>query len=255
LERYKFQAGNILFLMLADRNDVPSPVGRGHSREGKSGGFPAGAVTRETFEWWKIQVLENQDKILITMHHPALRDTTTGSGKGEGHPRYHGSSGGAEGSSYLYYLIENEDPRDFQYQKDAHVFEDFLADFHKKHGRGAIDLWIAGHTHVKGPDDVWGGKSISETKWGVGFLQVAALTKHHAGSHPLSRLLTFTDGTDRVETAVYLHEASYKNHPVGWYAPTAKTFPLRQKFQAPPPIQPMPPFPKAAKMFEKPEGK
>lgn len=248
-ERYKFQAGNILFLMLADRNDAPTPVGRGHSNEHHSGGFPAGAVTRDTFNWWKQQVLENQDKILITVHHHALRDTTVASGRGEGHPRYHGSSGGAEGSSYLYYLIENDDPQDFRYTKDAHVFEDFLEEFQKTQGRGAIDLWIAGHTHVKGPDDVWGGKSISETKWGVSFLQVAALTKHHAGSHPLSRLLTFTDGKNQVQAEVYLHEASYQKHPVGWYAPASKTFPLRHTFQAPPAIAQQEPFPPNAKVF------
>ncbi|MCA9069612.1 MAG: CocE/NonD family hydrolase, partial [Planctomycetaceae bacterium] len=248
-ERYKFQAGNILFLMLADRNDAPTPVGRGHSREQHRGGFPAGAVTRETFNWWKKQVLDNQDKIIITMHHHALRDTTTASGQGEGNPRYHGSSGGAEGSSYLYYLIENDDPDNFRFTKDAHVFEDFLESFHKEHGQGAIDLWIAGHTHVKGPDDVWGGKSISESKWGVGFLQVAALTKHHAGSHPLSRLLTFTDGSNQVQANVYLHEASYKDHPIGWYAPASKIFPLRHDVQVPPPIKQLEPFPETARVF------
>ncbi len=249
-ERYRFQAGNILFLMLADRNDVPEPVGRGHSSDGRRGGYPAGAVTRATFNWWKQQVLDNQDKIIITMHHHALRDTTIASGRGEGHPRYHGSSGGAEGSSYLYYLIENDDPDDFRFTEDAHVFEDFLADFRREHGRGAIDLWIAGHTHVKGPDDQWGGKSISETRWGVAFLQVAALTRHHGGSHPLSRLLTFTDGAQYVEAEVYLHEPSFKDAPVGWYEPAKTTFPLRHRVAAPPPIKERPPFPPSALMFD-----
>ena len=233
-ERYKFEAGNILFLMLSDRNDAPSPVGRGHSREKHVGGFPAGAVTRGTFEWWKRQVLNNQDKIIITMAHHALRDTTIASGRGEGTPRYHGTSGDSEGSSYLYYIIENDDPENFQYTKDAHVFEDFLAAFRKKHSHGAIDLWIAGHTHVKNPDDMWGGKSISERRWGVGFLQVAALTKHHAGANPVSRLLTFTHGGNEVEIDLYLHEATYKDNPVGWYAPASVTYPLRHAFVAPP---------------------
>ncbi|MDP6115751.1 MAG: LamG domain-containing protein [Planctomycetota bacterium] len=251
-ERYRFLAGNILFLMLADRNDAPTPVGRGHSRERNSGGYPPGAVTRETFKWWKQQVLDNQDKIIVTMHHNALRDTTVGSGNGEGHPRYHGSSGGAEGSSYLYFIIEKDDPADFQYTKDAHVFEDFLDSFHKQHGRGAIDLWIAGHTHVKGPDDDWGGKTITEIKWGVNFLQVAALTRFHGGSHPLSRLLTFKDKSDQIKADVYLHEPSYKGNPVGWYAAASKILSLRRKFVAPPPIRPMPPFPEETKVFDEP---
>lgn len=251
-ERYSFQAGNILFLMLADRNDAPEPVGRGHSKDGHRGGYPAGAVTRDTFNWWKQQVLDNQNKIIVTMHHHALRDTTIASGYGEGNPRYHGSSGGAKGSSYLYYLIENDDPDDFRFIKDAHVFEDFLDTFHKKHGRGAIDLWIAGHTHVHGPDDVWGEKTISENRWGVGFLQVAALTVHHGGSHPMSRLLTFTDGTQEAKAAVYLHDTSYRKHPVGWYEPSTTQFQLRHKFQAPAPITRLSPFPENAEVFDEP---
>ena len=251
-ERYRFLAGNILFLMLADRNDAPEPVGRGHSKDARKGGYPAGAVTRETFNWWKQQVLANQDRIIVTMHHHALRDTTIASGFGEGNPRYHGSSGGAEGSSYLYYIIENDDPKDFRYTKNAHVFEDFLDRFHKEHGEGAIDLWVAGHTHVHGPDDNWGDKTISENRWGVGFLQVAALTRHHGGANPLSRLLTFTDGSSEVAADVYLHDASFKNNPVGWYKPAATAFPLRHEFAAPAPIKPLSPFPKTAMVFDEP---
>lgn len=52
-ERYRFRAGNLLFLMLADRNDAPTPVGRCHSGEKMTGGYPPGAATRETFKWWK----------------------------------------------------------------------------------------------------------------------------------------------------------------------------------------------------------
>ena len=251
-ERYRFLAGNILFLMLADRNDAPEPVGRGNSKDAKRGGYPAGAVTRDTFNWWKRQVLDNQDKIIVTMHHHALRDTTIASGFGEGNPRYHGSSGGAEGSSYLYYIIENDDPADFQYTKDAQVFEDFLNGFHNEHGHAAIDLWVAGHTHVHGPDDNWGNKSISENRWGVNFLQVAALTKHHAGSNPLSRLLTFTNGSNKVTADVYLHDDSFKKNPVGWYKPASRSLSLRHEFAAPAPIERLTPFPKSAMVFDEP---
>ncbi len=247
-ERYTFQAGNILFLMLADRNDAPEPVGRGHSKDHQRGGYPAGAVTRDTFNWWKQQVLANQDKLIITMHHHVLRDTTIASGNGEGNPRYHGASGGPEGSSYLYYLIENDDPDNFKYTADAHVFEDFLDEFHKEHGRGAIDLWIGGHTHVHGPKDDWGGKTISERRWGVGFLQVAALTKHHGGSIPLSRRLTFTDDSEEFSADVYLHEDWFEDNPIGFYQPAKITWPLRRKFAAPPAIKPMTPFPKSTRI-------
>ena len=42
--------------MLADRNDLPKPIGRG---EGKRGGYPAGAISEETFSWWKKKIKEN----------------------------------------------------------------------------------------------------------------------------------------------------------------------------------------------------
>lgn len=247
-ERYSFRAGNILFLMLADRNDVPEPVGRGHSKDKRRGGFPAGAVTRDTFNWWKQQVLANQDKIIITMHHHVLRDTTIASGNGEGNPRYHGASGGAAGSSYLYYLIENEDPENFKYTADAQVFEGFLDEFHKEHGRGAIDLWVGGHTHVHGPLDDWGEKTISERRWGVGFLQVAALTRHHGGSIPLSRLISFTDASNEFSADVYLHEPWLEDNPVGFHEPSRIVWPLRHKFQAPPAIKQMAPFPESVRV-------
>ncbi|MFT5468929.1 MAG: hypothetical protein ACI8UO_004042 [Verrucomicrobiales bacterium] len=248
-ERYSFEAGNLLFLMLADRNDAPTPVGRGHSSEKNRGGYPPGAITRETFEWWKNQVLENQDKIILTMHHHALRDTTVASSNGEGNPRYHGSSGGAAGSSYLYFIIENDDPDDFQFTPDAHVFEDFLADFHEENGRGAIDFWVAGHTHVKGPDDDFGRKTITENHWGVNFLQVAALTRHHGGSHPLSRLLTFTENENEAVVKTWLHDGSYQKHPIGFYEPATRKLSLRHRFQAPPPIESMPAFPPETRVF------
>jgi hypothetical protein len=44
-EWYSFRVGNLLFLMMSDRNDGGPPVGRG-----KKGGYPAGAVTGETFD-------------------------------------------------------------------------------------------------------------------------------------------------------------------------------------------------------------
>ena len=113
-ERYKFQAGNVLFLMMSDYNSANCPVGRGHSSDRKKGGFPAGAVTRETFNWWKEQVLANQDKIIITMHHHMLRDTTTWA-KYLTKRGFHGASGGFEGSGYLYFIVEDPDPEHFRY--------------------------------------------------------------------------------------------------------------------------------------------
>jgi len=235
-DRYTFKAGNILFIMLSDRNDMPSPVGRGNTEQHHKGGYPAGAVTRETFEWWKQTVLDSQDKIIVTVHHHVLRDTTTASGYNEG-DKYHGSSGGVEGSSYLYWTIENPDPGHFEYtvSEPGHPgpFEVFLAEFYEAHGKPAIDFWAGGHTHVHGPEDTTGGKRIEEQKWGVTFLQVAAVTQYHGGSHPMSRVLSFTPGANRAEIKLYLHEPTYEDHPAGWYEPYTHTVTTRHSFVAP----------------------
>jgi hypothetical protein len=222
-ERYEFRAGNVLFLVMSDRNDLPPPVGRG-----KRGGYPSGAVTDETFHWWRERVEANRDSIIICAHHHMLRETTVGSGDSEGgtlNPdgtytsRYHGhqkDGGNPEGSSYLYY-VDNK-PK-------AMAFENYLAAH-----PGAIDLWIGGHTHTN-PDDNLNGRTHIERKWGATFINCCALTRFHASrtSVPMSRLLTFTEGSDEVRVQCYLHT----NHhaPQGWYPKAERTIRLGKPFQ------------------------
>jgi hypothetical protein len=201
---------------MADRNDVGPPVGRG-----LRGGYPAGAVTKETFEWWKNQVETNQYKIVITAHHHMLKGTTVASGLWEGVDcGYHGrfEDGAPVGASFLYWVGG---------EPDTNSFESYLEE-----NPSAIDLWIGGHTHSN-PDDTHGGKSHCEHKWGVTFLNVAALTKYHVGNKavPMSRLLTFEDGDDNVRIQCYLHTDQYA--PQGWYAPAERTAPLKTPFRAP----------------------
>jgi hypothetical protein len=79
-ERYRFRVGNLLFLMMSDRNDGGPPAGRAGR-----GGYPSGAVTSETFAWWKSQVEQNRDCIIISAHHHMLKETTVASGPWEGY--------------------------------------------------------------------------------------------------------------------------------------------------------------------------
>src|SRR5262249_17837203 len=69
-ERYSFKVGNIRFLMMSDRNDLPYPVGR----RAWGGGSPAGAVTSDTFAWWRRHVEEAEGDIVISCHHHMLRE-------------------------------------------------------------------------------------------------------------------------------------------------------------------------------------
>ena len=81
-ERYTFAVGNIRFLMMSDRNDFPPPVGR---RGASHGGYPSGAVTSETFDWWRRYLEANEDSVLVSTHHHMLKETTVASGPWEGH--------------------------------------------------------------------------------------------------------------------------------------------------------------------------
>ena len=156
-----------------------------------------------------------------------LRETTVASGSWEGFVKdpegnwkshYHGyfPGGGPEGASYLYFVDG---------KPDAQAFEGYLADH-----PGAIDLWLGAHTHTN-PDDTYGGRSHIESKWGATFVNVAALTKYHASitTVPMSRLFTFTEGSDQVRIQCYLHTDDHA--PQGWYEPAERTAPLRVPFE------------------------
>jgi hypothetical protein len=212
-ERYSFVAGNILFLMLADRNDGGPPRGRS-----EFGGWPAGAVRRETFEWWRQRVEENRDKIIVTCAHHVLRDTTVASGRWEGvRFGYHGEYDDAEGASYLYWVGD---------EADTSAFHDYF-----ERNPDSIDLWLGGHTHTH-PDDRSGGKSHIERRWGVTFANVSALTRHHGRYqrplYPMSRVLTFARGRSEVAIECYLHTSDYA--PQGWYGLARRIAPLRLAF-------------------------
>jgi hypothetical protein len=223
-DHYSFTAGNLLFLLMGDRNDGGPPVGRG-----AKGGYPAGAVTRRTFDWWVGQVEANPHRIIVSVHHHMLRETTCGSGPWEGFEppdpygrrpgRYHGyfPDGGPMGSGYLYWVDGNP---------DAQAFERYLAAH-----PGCIDLWIGGHTHTN-PDDVLNGRSLCERKWGVTFLNCAAMSAFHGRLNvPQSRPMTFVDGSDQLRIRCYQHTSLHA--PQGWYDKAERVVPLRHRFEHP----------------------
>ena len=220
-ERYTFVVGNIRFLMMSDRNDLPRPVGR---RGAPRGGYPSGAVSGETLEWWRHMLATDQDSVLVAAHHHMLKETTVASGPWEGYvpdgqggwkSHYHGyfPDGAPEGASYLYFIED---------RPDAQAFEGHLAE-----NPGSLDLWLGGHTHAH-PDDRKGGRSHVERKWGCNFINVAALSRYHGSTNvPMSRLLTFEDGSDEVLVQCYLHTSQYA--PQGWYGPAERTIRLNRQ--------------------------
>ena len=209
-ERYSFQVGNILFLMMSDINEPTQTIGRGDL-----GGNPGGVVSQVTFDWWRQQVESNADKIIISIHHYMLKDTTVASGAWEGMEKdedghwtgkYHGykDRGTPEGASYLYWVGSRPDARSFEQYLENHP--------------GSVDLWIGGHTHTN-PDDSAGGKSHIETRWGTHFVNASSLTRYHVNhlkyGIPMSRLIQFTDGDDQITVRCFMHSDHYR--PTGWY--------------------------------------
>jgi len=219
-ERYSFQVGNILFLMMSDINEPTQKIGRG-----PLGGNPSGVVSGETFAWWKRMVESNQDKIIVSAHHYVLKETTVASGEWEGMRRgddgkwrshYHGykEQGTPIGASYLYWVDSRPDAQAFERYLEAHP--------------GAIDIWLGGHTHTN-PDDTYGNKSHIERKWGVWFVNTSALTSHHVKSSiPMSRVWTISGNEALVRC--YLHTS--KHAPQGWRPKAERRLALAKPYRA-----------------------
>ena len=218
-ERYSFQVGNILVLMMSDINEPTQTIGRG-----PLGGNPGGVVSGETFSWWRRKVESNQDKIIVSAHHYVLKETTVASGEWEGVRRhqsgkwvshYHGykERGTPKGASYLYWVGS---------RPDAQAFERYL----ERHP-GAIDIWLGGHTHTS-PDDTYGGKSHVERKWGVWFVNVSALSKRHVRKTtlPMSRVWSISGSEALVRC--YLHTSQHA--PQGWYSKAERRLDLTKSF-------------------------
>jgi hypothetical protein len=110
-------------------------------------------------------------------------------------------------------------------QADAQAFEKYLAN-----KPAAINLWLGGHTHTH-PDDTKGGRSHVERKWDVNFVNCAAISKYHASrtTVPMSRLFTFTEGSQKVRVQCYLHTSDHAKQ--GWYAKSERTFEIGKAFQ------------------------
>jgi hypothetical protein len=220
-ERYSFRAGNLLFLMMSDINEPSQTVGRG-----TLGGNPGGVVSGETFRWWKRNVEDNRSSIVISAHHYVLKGTTVASGEWEGMRRdqngewkrwYHGyyPRGTPQGASFLYWVDS---------KADSGSFEGVLA-------ATPIDVWLGAHTHTT-PDDMYGGKSHIERRWGTTFINASGLTRYHGQAEnqvPRSWLLTFTDGSDEASARCYLHSDEYA--PQGWYAKGDRSIRLSKPFR------------------------
>lgn len=199
-ERYKFEVGNIVFLMMSDVNR-PITAGRG-----VYGGDPGGVISQETWGWWCREVEANRDKIIISCHHYLIRETTIATGDWEGvrwdsdASRWtswiHGNGRNPKHSSRLSYIGEIE---------GAPHFENYFS------GKpGCVALWFGAHNHLK-PGQTINGRGFIERKWNCTFVQASALTAHHGVKgqlYPRSYLLTIEDGEQNATIQTFFHTNS-----------------------------------------------
>ena len=222
-ERYRFDVGNIRFLMMSDVNEQSQALGRG-----PLGGNPGGVVSAETFDWWADMVERSRgDRIVVTVHHYVLKETTVASGEWEGMKNgpdgawqtdYHGyyAKGTPHGASYLYWVASAE---------DSGRFERYLED-----RPGAVDLWFGGHTHTNSHDER-GGKSHIETRYGgTTFINAAALTRFFVQDHamPHSRVPTFRPGSRDARIRCTMPTAEHR--PAGRYEAKERRIMLGKPF-------------------------
>jgi hypothetical protein len=129
---------------------------------------------------------------------------------------YHGlkPQGTPQGASYLYWVGSKPDAQSFERYLEQHP--------------GSIALWLGGHTHTN-PDDTYGGKSHVETKWGVHFVNVSALSAYHGSNNvPMSRLLAIEG--DELNIRCFMHTSQHA--PQGWYERAARRLKLARGYRA-----------------------
>jgi hypothetical protein len=245
-DRYLVRTGNVVWIMLGERNEFDNlavargdfsgkfQAGRGSAAGMPIGGYPSGSVTLDTFNWWK-KVVEDpvfSNDILITAHHnlPAFTTITTDDGEPG---NFHGKSGSmgpnGEVGGQLYWIREyNQAGEEVNQYAQTRPFTNYLRDH-----PGAIAAWVGGHTHVHHPEDSIHGRGIQVRKYGVTFISIGALTDSHAGgANQMTRLLTFKENSDDAMLNVYIHRSADKNAK-GWVPSAARTFPLGKKFVSP----------------------
>ncbi|WP_306116555.1 metallophosphoesterase [Roseovarius sp. MMSF_3305] len=170
---YYVEIGNLMVFMLSDRNSGPAPYGREGLVDG-SGGYPSGAISKKTWEWFKAQVLANQDKNIFVCTHQGVRNTVIATGDNEGEGFHGGTSGIPEGRGCVYTILDEDNP-------DQSISgTDIIKDFFAEHPEHTVRLWMNGHTHSP-VGSTRNGRGITHQEHGVQFLNICSLTSTWIG--------------------------------------------------------------------------
>ena len=220
-ERYYFDVGNIRFLFLSDRNDLPAPYGRG-----EGGFFVDGAITLDTYKWLVEQIIKNPDRIIVIFCHHPLKDTTIGTGIDESW----------QGQYMTSYNPNNKNNPERRLQTTLHQVYD-VDDFDSpkfknllSQNTGIVDMWISGHVHLL-VEEIFNGKGKYAYTFGGHHFNVGTICRYR---HPYniisaqSNLFTFHSGSDKFDSTVYVYD-----HPSikqGFYEPEHRILILKRTF-------------------------
>ena len=141
---YSINYGNMLFIFLSDEL-------RGKPTE----------VTDEVFEWWKILIINNQDKIITVVTHAPL-----------------------EGSKIPF--SEHEDRQITESERFQKVLKEYK-----------VDLWLSGHLHL--PNEFTNTMNRNKNLNDTIFVHISSIRPEFLGlKHSQSRILDFLCGKDIV---------------------------------------------------------
>jgi len=138
---YSYSQGNILFLFMSDEDRHPPTK-----------------ISDEAFRWWKKQVIENQDKIIITTTHGYLKHSGL-------------------------FLADSVESRTIL---NSERFEEVLKQYR-------VDLWLSGHTHIP---STFGFNEHREEKFNnTVFINISRIRRDF-GFNPESRIIVLKKNSD-----------------------------------------------------------
>lgn len=240
-DAYYFTVGNMLIIMISDRNDDDPPSGEnGQDRADPDGRRAGGAWTTEQWTFLKNTVENNTDKIIIVGSHQAIKDTSLGSGWGEFVDAHH------EGRTLKVDDLFDKDDVNEQYafQKgyvgfientqgtintttgDSTVTDD-IKTWLETNGQ-YIDLWLTAHFH-RYIGESYNSKTRYAEVYGCKFLNITCINSHYGyytysngvNGTPVeveskSNLLSINGNNLNIKT--YIHDDPYAVTPNGFYA-------------------------------------
>lgn len=222
---YYITVGNLTIFMLSDRNSLPGPFGRGGMTQGK-GGYPAGTISKKTWEWFQAYVLANKDRNIFVCSHQGVRNTVMATVDGDG-KLFHGKTGFPDGGGSIYSIYDEDEP------EKSVSGTDVIKDFFAANPDHSVSLWLSGHTHTR-VGDTWQGRGIRHNEHGIEFLNVCALTTSWIGArYGLLDSRSWTcevTGRD-VRLRCYVHRPIQEEIEIGFQDPLEFSIELPFPFQ------------------------